>query len=260
MSVLFSVSVLAAGACVAAPLTDEPVSELKLGSGKTLKLALARGYSADTVLVKHAQGAVTVKYEEFPKELRATVDSQRPGETSNANEKAPELVNVSYDFTQPPAVAPQTGEECELSGQVFVSTSDAGDVKLAGVKVSVYAKADYRAQSAWYHSQPWEASRAHCRNAEILAKAGDNAGAMKQFQAATEMAALGWMMVTPSEFSAVTDSEGRFSLKHRIAGAFFVVAHASRVVDGETENYRWALVSELIDAPKNVVLFNDNME
>jgi hypothetical protein len=68
------------------------------------------------------------------------------------------------------------------------------------------------------------------------------------------------MMVAPAEFGTVTDAEGRFRLKHRVAPPYVVVAHASRRVDGEIENYRWAVVSDLIDAPESLVLFNDNME
>lgn len=260
MSVTFFASVLMASVCASAPLTDEPVSELRLGSGKTLKVALARSYSSSRVLVKHADGASAVRYEEFPEELRETVASHRPVADAKALTDKEALTKVSYDFAAPPALEAQPGEERVLSGQVFMSTRDAGDVKLSGVKVSVYSKADYRQQGAWYFANPWEASRAHSRNAEALAKAGDAAGAMKQFDAATETAALGWMLVTPAQFSTTTDAEGRFTLKHRVKPPYFVVAHASRVVDGETENYRWAVISDVIDAPENLVLFNENME
>jgi hypothetical protein len=248
------------GAGVAAPLIEEPVAELKLGSGKTFKLAMARSYSSGAVLLRHAGGAAAVKYEEFPEELRGTLAEQRKVEGATIDAGGKVLTKVSYDFPAPPEVESQAGEERVLSGQVFVSTSDAGDVKLAGVVVSVYSKEAYRAQTAWYQANPWEASRAHGLNAEMLAKAGDGPGAMKQFNAAMEMAALGWMLVAPAEFSTTTKADGKFTLKHRVDGPFFVVAHASRVVDGETQYYRWALISELIDDAENLLLFNDNME
>ncbi len=259
-TVLIFSCLVVCGAGVSAPLIEEPVAELKLGSGKTLKLALARSYSASGVLVSHAGGAAAVKYEEFPEELRGSLKAQRKseGESGGAGEKT--LTKVSYDFPTPPMVKPEAGEERVLSGQVFVSTSDAGDVKLAGVVVSVYAKEAYRAQTAWYQANPWEASRMHGLNAEMLAKAGDGVGALKQFNAAMEMAALGWMLVAPAEFSTTTKADGKFTLKHRVDGAYFVVAHASRVVDGETQYYRWAVISDVIEAPENLLLFNDNME
>ena len=252
--------ILVSGVAAAAPLIEEPIAELKLGSGKTLKLAMARSYSSGAVLLRHAEGAAAVKYEEFPEELRRTLTAQRKAEGANIDAGGKVLTKVSYDFPEPPRVEPQTGEERVLSGQVFVSTSDEGDVKLGGVVVSVYSKEAYRAQAAWYQANPWEASRAHGLNAEMLAKAGDSAGAMKQFNAATEMAALGWMLVAPAEFSTTTKPDGKFTLKHRVDGPYFVVAHASRVVDGETQYYRWAVISELIDTPDNLLLFNDNME
>ena len=259
-SLLFSMTV--AGLCAAAPLIDEPVSELRLDSGKVLKLAQARGYSSNTVLVKHADGAAAVRYEELPSELRASASARRPAVDEKGHAETPLLAAVSYDFPAPPAVEPDpdSGDERVLAGQLFVSTRDAGDVKLSGVKISVYAKAAYREQAAWYYANPWEASRAHSRNAEALAKAGDGAGAMRQFEAATETAALGWMLVSPAQFSTTTDVEGRFTLKHRVSPPFFVVAHASREVDGENENYRWAVISDLIEDAENLVLFNDNME
>jgi len=258
LHILLSLS--AAGVCAAAPLTDEPVPELRLGSGKTLKVALARSYSASTVLVKHADGATAVRYEEFPDELQAALAPHRPVDDEKAQKEKTSLAKVSYDFPTPPAIEPQAGEECVLSGQVFVTTPGSGNVKLGGVKVSVYSKADYRKQAAWYFAHPWEASRTHTRNAEVLAKAGDSSGAMRQFEAATESAAIGWMLVTPAQFSTMTDADGRFTLKHRVPAPYFVVAHASRVVDDETENYRWAVLSSLIDEPGNVLLFNENME
>ena len=94
----------------------------------------------------------------------------------------------------------------------------------------------------------------------LLRSAFDNAGALRQFEAATETAALGWMLVAPAQFSTTTDAEGRFTLKHRVPPPYFVVAHASREVDGEVENYRWAVISDVIDEPENLGLFNDNME
>lgn len=260
MRVTFVAGVLMAGVCAAAPLTDVPVPELRLGSGKTLKLALARSYSASTVLVRHSEGASAVRYEEFPEALQSSLASRRPVAGEKTSAENVELVKVSYEFSTPPALEAEPGEESVLSGQIFVSTRDAGDVKLSGVKVSVYSRADYRRQAAWYFANPWEASRAHGRNAEALAKAGDGAGAMGQFEAATELAALGWMLVSPAQFSATSDGEGRFTLKHRVPAPYFVVAHASRVVEGETENYRWAVISELIEQPENLVLFNENME
>jgi hypothetical protein len=248
------------GAGVAAPLIEEPVAELKLGSGKTLKLAMARSYSSSGVLLRHADGVAAVKYEEFPEELRGSLKAQGSSESEKAAGRGKALAKVSYEFPAPPAVEPQTGAEHVLEGQVFVSTSDAGDVKLGGVTISVYTKEAYRAQVAWYHANPWEASRTHGLNAEMLSKAGDAEGAMKQFNAAMEMAALGWMLVAPAEFSTTTKADGKFTLKHRVDGAYFVVAHASRVVDGETQYYRWAVISDVIETPENLLLFNDNME
>ena len=255
-------SMVVAGLSAAAPLIDEPVPELRLDSGKVLKLAQARSYSASTVLVRHVDGAAAVRYEEFPSELRTARSARRPAIDEKARTETPLLAAVSYDFPVPPAVEaePEVGEERVLAGQLFVSTRDAGDVKLSGIKISVYTKAAYREQAAWYYANPWEASRAHSRNAETLAKAGDSAGAMRQFEAATETAALGWMLVAPAQFSTTTDAEGRFTLKHRVLPPYFVVAHASREVEGENENYRWAVISDLIEDAENLVLFNDNME
>jgi hypothetical protein len=251
---------LAAGVCAAAPLTEEPLPELRLGSGKTLKLALARSYSANTVLVKHAEGATAVRYDEFPVELQAALAPHRLAADKEVPTEKVALAKVSYDFPSPPAIEPQFGEESVLSGQVFVVTSDAVNVKLGGVKVSIYSREDYRKQAAWYFAHPWEASRMHTRNAELLAKAGDNSGAVRQFEAATESAVIGWMLVTSAQFSTTTDADGRFTLKHCVPPPYFVVAHASRVVEGETENYRWAVLSSLIDEPMNLLLFNENME
>ena len=257
--ILFLLALIGPGGVVAAPLMDDPVPELRLGSGKTLKLALARSFSSNTVLVRHAEGAAAVRYDDLPQEFRQALAPLQPDVRAGGGE-GPELARVEYDFAAPPAVTEQAGEEQVVSGQVFVATADAGDVKLGGVKVFVYSKADYREQAAWYFAHPWEASRAHSRNAEVLAKAGHGDAAMEQFRAATETAALGWMLVTPSPFCATTDDDGRFTVKHRVPPPFFVVAHASRVVDGEAENYRWAVLSTLINDAENVVLFNDNME
>lgn len=258
---IMMIGLWAAAGCGATPLTDEPVAELKLGSGKTLKTALARSYSSSAVLVKHADGAMAVPYEDFPQEMRAALIALRPavGEPAAASKTA-SLERVSYDFPAPPTVDDVAGEEQVLSGQVFVAAPQGGNVKLGGVKVSVYAKADFRRQADWYFAHPWEASKTHSRNAETLAKAGDAAGAMKQFEAATETAALGWMLVAQAQFSTTTDADGRFTLKHRVPAPYFVVAQASRVVEGETENYRWVVPSTLIDEPANLLLFNENME
>ena len=265
----FLVILSAASFAKAAPLTDEPLPELQLGSGKVLKLALARSYSATAVLVKHADGATAVKYEEFPAEFRESLSAKRllleeefasaPKRESQSDEVT-ELLKVSYDFPAPPALEEPKGSETVISGQVFVSTPDAGNLKLGGVKVSVYSKSDYRKQAAWYFANPWEASRTRTRNAEILMKAGNLAAATAQFEAATEAASIGWQLVTPAQFSTKTDADGRFTLKHRIAPPYFVVAHGSRVVDGEIENYRWAVISDLIEEPGNLLLFNENME
>jgi hypothetical protein len=254
---------------VAAPLTDEPLPELKLGNGKILKIAVARSYSATSVLVKHADGAASVRYEDFPETYRGPLIAKRDAIEDEAEGGAnsvagipekPVLFKVSYDFPAPPPLRSRAGDEQVLAGQIFVSTPDAGNVKLGGVKVSVYSKADYRKQAAWYFANPWEASRTHSKNAEMLAKAGDGAGAMAQFVEATETAAVGWLLVAPAEYSTTTDADGRFTLTHRVPPPYFVVAEASRIVDGETENYRWAVLSTLIDEPGNLVLFNDNMD
>jgi hypothetical protein len=254
-----------AGVAYAAPLTDEPLAELQLGSGKVLKLALARSYSSTAVLVKHADGATSVRYDEFPAEYRESLSAKRlsleeKSGAENQKTSAPELLKISYDFPVPPALEVSSGSEAVISGQVFVATQDAGNLKLGGVKVSVYSKSDYRKQAAWYFENPWEASRQRSRNAEMLLKAGDLTAATMQFEAATEAASIGWQLVTPAHFSTTTDADGRFTLKHRIAPPYFVVAHASRVVDGETENYRWAVISDLIEEPTNIQLFNENME
>lgn len=258
---------LVAHVCGGAPLTDEPLAELRLGNGKVLKVALARSYSSTAVLVKHAEGASSVKYEDFPAEYQEPLAAKRlaiedkGGATQAAQvDKKVALLKVSYNFPAPPSIEMSDGDERVVAGQIFVATSQSGNVKLGGVRVSVYSKADYRKQAAWYFANPWEASRMHSRNAEALIKSGDNAAALAQFDAATETAAVGWMLVTPAHFSTTTDADGRFTLKHRVPPPYFVVAHASRVVDGEVENYRWAVISDLIDEPENLVLFNDNMD
>jgi hypothetical protein len=255
----------------AAPLDDEPLAELRLGSGKVLKLAQVRSCSSTAALVKHADGAASVKYTDFPAEYQEFLSAKRlsleekTNTAQGAAEKvtdAPELTKVSYDFSSPPALDSSAlgSVETTLSGEVFVETQDMGNVKLGGVKVSVYSKADYRKQVDWYFANPWEASRAHSRNAELLMKSGDMTTAMKQFASAMEAAAIGWQLVASAQFSTTTDADGRFTLKHRVSPPYFVVAHASRLVDGETENYRWAVISDLIDDTTRLLLFNDNME
>jgi hypothetical protein len=251
----------------AGPLEDEPLAELRLASGTVLKMASVRSFAEKTVLVKHAEGAATVAYAEFPaeyQELLATRRREFGVQALDAGDAGGRAVfpEVSYDFPPAPEVrSPEAGGvEVTLSGEVFVETHDTGSVKLAGVRVSVYAKADYRKQAEWYFAHPWEASRAHTRNAELLIKAGDRTAAMRHFVAATEIAALGWQLVSPAAYSTITDCEGRFLLRHRLAPPYLIVAQASRVVEGETEHYRWALISEHIGDPRRVLLFNDTME
>ncbi len=249
-------SLLLAAVLPAAPLVDEPMDELRL-KDRVCSEAIVRSFGADAVLLQHAEGVEVIAYNAFPAPLRKVLEDRRKARAKTADGKAEE---VSYRFTPPPALTPAEGPEARLSGRVFVNTLDAGDLKLMAVRVFVYSKEDYRGQVAWYAKNPSEASRAHSRNAEVLARAENALGAMQQFDAATELAALGWRLVTPSPFVAVTDAEGRFTLTHRVAPPYFVVAHASREVDGEVEHYRWAVISDLIDDPENVLLFNDNME
>jgi hypothetical protein len=248
-------------------LDDEPLPELRLSSGTVLKMASVRGYAAKSALVTHADGAATVAYADFPaeyQELLATRRREFAAQPSAGAEHAggTGFAEVSYDFPPAPAVQapPADGPEVTLSGEVFVETHDAGSLKLAGVRVSVYSKADYQRQADWYHAHPWEASRAHTRNAELLMKAGDRGAAMQHFLAATEIAAIGWQLTAPAAYGTTTDAEGRFTLKHRLAPPYVIVAHASRTVDGESEHYRWAMPSGQIGDPRRVLLFNDTME
>jgi hypothetical protein len=249
-------SLLLAVALPAAPLVDEPVAELRMQDG-TRSDAIVRSLGGDAVLLQHAQGVEIVAFSAFPAEYRRPLEERRQAQIKNTAGRA---ADVSYRFPPPPTLTPAEGEEARIAGRVFVNTTDAGDLKLSGVRVFVYSKEDYRKQAAWYSEHPWEASRSHSRNAEELAREENSLGAMQQFEAATEIAALGWRLVTPSPFSAVTDAEGRFSITHRVAPPYFVVAHASREVDGEVEYYRWAVISDQIDDPENVLLFNDNMD
>jgi hypothetical protein len=251
----------------AALLDEEPLPELRLASGTVLKMATVRGYSEKAALVKHAGGAATVAYPDFPAEYQDLLASRRRAFSASAAATGEDaggnpLAEVSYDFSPAPALPPasEASAEVTLAGEVFVETHDAGSVKLAGVRVSVYGRAEYRKQAEWYFAQPWEASRAHTRNAELLTKAGDPAAAMRHFLAATEIAALGWQLIAPAQYSTLTDAEGRFTLKHRLTEPYFVVAQASRVVEGETEHYRWVMLSEHISDPRRVLLFNDTME
>lgn len=78
MRLKFVLAALLAGACNAAPLIDEPVAELRLKSGKVLTNAVAKSYTPTTVFIRHAGGAASVKYEEFPGEYTAALAAKRP--------------------------------------------------------------------------------------------------------------------------------------------------------------------------------------
>jgi hypothetical protein len=72
------------GVCVAPlmawadPLLDEPVAELTLTTGAKLYDARAKSFGAAVVMVKHRDGAQTVRYEEFPQEFRDALLAKKP--------------------------------------------------------------------------------------------------------------------------------------------------------------------------------------
>lgn len=77
---------------VGAPLLDEP-TELTLTDGRVLHAAVAKSFSATAVMIRHADGAESVSYEQFPQPFRDALETRRPAkksaaEINAANEKA----------------------------------------------------------------------------------------------------------------------------------------------------------------------------
>lgn len=84
---------------LAAPLVDEPVAELHLASGKILHDAQAKGFAAKTVLVKHRDGAETVKYDQFPAEYQPQLLQKKPQPSTASSTPTPK--------TPAPSLAPK---------------------------------------------------------------------------------------------------------------------------------------------------------
>lgn len=71
----------------AAPLLDEPV-DLTLKDGRVLHAAQAKSFTASVVMVKSAEGMLTIAYDQFPDDYRAALDAKRPAKRTDAQIEA----------------------------------------------------------------------------------------------------------------------------------------------------------------------------
>jgi hypothetical protein len=148
-------------------------------------------------------------------------------------------------FPAPPKLVATDGAESELAGQVFISTNGGSMVKLGGVRISIYSKRDFEAQLAW-------ANRFPDKHAKAVYAAGD-------VETALYLRARQWDMFQPAKFTAETDADGNFVLRHKVPIPFVLVARTEREVGGEPEFFKWAFPSESIKDPKRVLLNSNNV-
>lgn len=242
---ILSLWLLVAGVCYAAPFVDEPVAELRLKSGKVYRQAIAKSFSATSILVRHADGATSVKYDELPDELAAAADAKKP--------EAKPLI----DPRKQPAVVLHNGPTTTVSGQIFIATKGSENVKLGNVRVSILSRDDYQKQRAWQKSQLNPTADAAKQKA-LRAVGNDTVYAHAQADLYQDIIFGNWQRIHVSEFTTVTDAEGRFSISHRIEGPYVVFASAKRHVGTEREFYFWAIESEKISEPANLLLQNEN--
>ena len=75
---ILALVLIAASAFAAVDLT-KPIPALTLDDGRILKNATFANFKTDTVLVRHAGGALALRYEFLPEAVRADVQAKRPG-------------------------------------------------------------------------------------------------------------------------------------------------------------------------------------
>lgn len=157
-----------------------------------------------------------------------------------------------------PFESDQSGPARRIHGQCFVVTRGGSNYKLGDVKISVLGKSEYFHylsqvnERAEKFNGAWHAYFDACRDRKHLSGMSLAIERMKSYK--ESLAAL----VSGKHF-AYTDADGKFDMEISIAGEFFVVANAKRLVGRDTEEYEWRVKSTDIPEGGQVMLSNRNM-
>ena len=113
------VSLLFAAQRSAAVDLTKPIPTVALADGRVMKNVTFANYRADTVLMRYAGGAMAIRYEFLPADVRAAVEEKRPG--------------------GPRTPAADTGAKTiSIAGQCFVQTQGAGSYIFGNVTVYAF--------------------------------------------------------------------------------------------------------------------------
>jgi hypothetical protein len=99
---------------------SKPVEAIALPDGKILRNAMLSKFGAETVLIKHRNGMIGVKYEFLPEDIRIEAEKKRPG--------------GSRYFKGEMAQAGET-----IEGQVFVTIKGVSTYKFSDIPVYVFS-------------------------------------------------------------------------------------------------------------------------
>ena len=189
-------------------------------------------------MAKWEGGRGTISYSDLPKEMRESLDPSF-GARKRSEEVPPQPAAPDFEL------AFERGAKTTISGQVFVTTRGAQNIKLGGVTVALYSEKNMRNFSQWLvtegrrrkdyyidHNQP-----------ELVAYADYER----------------WSWLPRSPYRAMTDADGRYVLTHDVTGEFYVVATGTRLLSDKTEYYVWVVPSATIPPSGELFLNNANL-
>jgi hypothetical protein len=255
--------------CLSAGLaaSGQTFKQLTLKNGQTITEVVVLGYGSTSIMAKWAGGRGQLPYNELPDDLRATLEARKPapepkpapirlGEPSiNDDPPAPILKGPIYSTPDPkPATAKR------VAGQVFVTTKAGNNYKLGAVRVAVYPAKTVSEYTDW----AFQEGRARVKHFDKLS---DDHSRQKNYNLALRYAQMAskearslheYLPIAQAE--TMTDADGRFSLEHRVAEPYYIVAVAQRQVGDEVEHYEWFVRSDLFPKSGDLLLHNGNMQ